>query len=172
MSIAHSIMLLVTLVFVLTTRGIALDLNAGAMRGLRGDHCSPVSSPPLKRSGSLLFGQSFRPTSEKLETPTDKLKKSGVIMQHFDTLGDSVQSAPATPAGVLQAWHTRSGSASVEHDPPLPEEYRLQDNDSTDNDESSSRGTAADTDHEFLNMRNEGQIDGNRYLTPLSILGD
>lgn len=171
MSIAHSIMLLVTLVFVLTTRGIALDLSAGAMRGLRGDHFSPVSSPPLKRSGSMLFGQSFRPTSERLETPTDKLKKTGVTMQHFDTFGDSVQSAPATPAGVR--WHTRSGSAAVGHDPPLPDEYCLQDKNSTDNDESLGRGAGpAETDHEFLNMGDEVQMDGNRYLTPLSILGD
>lgn len=166
-------MLLVTLVFVLTTRGIAPDLSAGTMRGVRVDHFSPVSSPPLKRSGSLVFGQSFQPTSERIETPTDILKNTGPIIQNFDILGDSVQSAPATPAGVLRPWHTHSGSASVEHDPPSPDEHCHPDEDSTDDDELPGRENGAEeTDHEFLNTINEVQMDRTRFLTPLSILGD
>src|SRR5271168_3100082 len=57
MSIAHSIMLLVTLLFVLTTRGVNLDFHSPIRNGVREGFVSPGSSPPMRRVSSAFLSQ-------------------------------------------------------------------------------------------------------------------
>lgn len=166
-------MLLVTLVFVLTTRGINLDLTAASRSGLRADHSSPISSPPLKRSSSMLFGQSFLSVSENPDASTKKLKRKGTGIQHFNTINASVQSAPVTPAGVPRVWQITSTSPLVDYAPPSPDETFQDDEGSSIDEPSSSRQSGTDAiDDEFMIMGSEGQMVRNRYLTPLSNLDD
>jgi hypothetical protein len=162
-------MLLVTLVFVLTTRGIALDFSAAGRSGLRTDISSPIiSSPPVKRPSSMLFGQSFRNVSERADTTTEP-RKTGASIRHFDTLGDSIQSAPATPTGAPKAWQINSPSPLAHYEPPLPDEPGHQDRNSSIDEESASRFAGAEElDDKFLIMEDESEMVANRYLTPLS----
>jgi hypothetical protein len=157
-------MLLVTLVFVLTTRGIALDLSATGRTGLRADHSSPISSPPLKRSTSMSLGQNLRSVSERFAKSTNKSKRTGEVMQHFDTISDSIQSAPATPAGLPRAWQINSSSPLGEYNPMSPDESSAEDEHCSIDGPSSSRRIEDDE------IGNEFLIMGDRYLTPLSNL--
>jgi hypothetical protein len=168
MSIAHSTMLLVTLVFVLTTRGIALDFSAAGRSGPRTDISSPISSPPVNRPSSMLFGQSFRNVSEGADITTEP-RKTGASIRHFDTIGDSIQSAPATPTGVPKAWQINSPSPLAHYEPPLPDEPSHRDKNSSIDEESASRFVGMEElDDEFLIMEDESEMVANRYLTPLS----
>lgn len=169
MSIAHSIMLLVTLVIVLTTRGIALDLSAVGKSGLKADHSSPISSPPLKRSTSMSFAHSFRSISERLDNSSGKFKKRGTSMGNFCVIDDSIQSAPTTPAGMPKAWQTISVSPVVPHDSPSPNEPCNEDENSSIDEQTTNRRFEDDgMDDEFQMMGEEVHLVRNRYLTPLS----
>lgn len=162
-----------TLVFVLTTRGITLDLSAPSKTAPRADHSSPISSPPLKRSTSMLFGQSYRPISENVDTSTKKLKRESTNIQHFNTISDSTQSAPPTPAGVPRVWQIASTSPLVDHDPSSPDEIFSDDEASSIDEQLSSRHSRTDgIDDDILVRGNEGHMVMNRYLTPLSNLDD
>src|ERR1700733_8351332 len=110
MSIAHSIMLLVTLLFVLTTRGVRLDFQTSI--GARGEFSTPISSPSLKRIHSML--QAHQERSEILYNRADSSGESMAMGPGFRTLdsrGESIHSAPASPAGGLRAWNSPASSS-------------------------------------------------------------
>jgi hypothetical protein len=108
MSIAHSVMLLVTLLFVLTTRGINLDFGTTA-RNARGIILTPPASspPPQTHARVLLESSSF------VADPRDHLTHCKNKQTDFVAAIHRIQSAPASPAATSKAW---SAQLHVSHD--------------------------------------------------------
>jgi hypothetical protein len=113
MSIAHSIMLLVTLLFVLTTRGITLDFNSAVRTGVRADIHSPVSSPTVKRPSSMLFAPPEHSDHEGLLPRIGDLRNLEGSIRGYQTSGEYVRSAPASPSGVSRAWNSSSSKHQI-----------------------------------------------------------
>lgn len=132
MSIAHSIMLLVTLLFVLTTRGITLDFNTTSRVGVRTDLPSPISSPNLKRPSSMLFQPRDHRDADRLQTPVRELRSLEGNMREYQTSGEAVQSAPATPAGSSRTWNFSPSKShlhanSEREDARIEQDFHAQD---------------------------------------------
>jgi hypothetical protein len=108
MSIAHSIMLLVTLLFVLTTRGITLDFNSVVRTGVRADIHSPVSSPPVKRPNSMLFPSHEHSDHDSLLPRIGDLRNLEGSVRSYQTSGEYVRSTPSSPSGVSRTWNSSS----------------------------------------------------------------
>jgi hypothetical protein len=114
-------MLLVTLLFVLTTRGVTLDFHSVARNGTRADLSPPAASPQFRRivAASRLQEdpRSDREAYRKLKWTWDGLPPSR----------DSVQSAPASPASIPRRWNTPPTSILNRYysqsDEDLPHEY-------------------------------------------------
>src|SRR5271169_750273 len=102
MSIAHSVMLLVTLLFVLTTRGVSHDFHIPFRNGTRTDISSPVFSPRVKRRSSALLPQE----TERTPDPTGELREVRSSWRSLPPSRDSVQSAPASPSRLLRHWNS------------------------------------------------------------------
>jgi len=108
MSIAHSVLLLVTLLFILTTRGVRLDLPR--INGpLRQDPVSPVQSPQ-HRSSSFLHGT---PVSEPCRTPDidgERLFKTG--FRHLSPeMEKTARRTRASPSiDLVQQWRSPTPS--------------------------------------------------------------
>lgn len=101
MSIAHSVMLLVTLLLVLTTRGVNLDFGIVPRQSTRRDIPIPDDSPNVRRPQSTAS-----PWQTKVEaimnSQSDFVKRRRSL--HSPNIRESIQSAPATPSGTQRAW--------------------------------------------------------------------
>jgi hypothetical protein len=109
MSIAHSIMLLMTLLFVLTTRGVRLDFHTAVRSGVRADLSPPASSPSLKRVHSMLQWQERSEVNKPSDSNGQSLTGNGLL--NFESRSESVHSAPASPAGGLRTWNSPASSS-------------------------------------------------------------
>src|SRR5436190_4849437 len=109
MSIAHSIMLLVTLLFVLTTRGVNLDFHSPIRNGIRAGFVSP-GSLPMRRISSAFLSQDHSDVERTLD-PTSELAKLRMSWHNLPPSRDSIQSAPASTPRVLRAWNSPPASS-------------------------------------------------------------
>src|SRR5271170_6559237 len=110
MSIAHSVMLLVTLLFVLTTRGVRLDFHTPTRGLTRADLSSPISSPQLKRDDSIFL--SLHRLTETERVP-DHVEEIGRFRRNWRSLTpsrDSSRTAPASPPSLARPWNTPPAS--------------------------------------------------------------
>src|SRR5277367_255959 len=112
MSIAHSIMLLVTLLFVLTTRGVTLDLQSPSRMGILAE--TPATSPVMDRAISGFLQQRERQEMERRLNTSPEYGKLNRSWQRINVSGESIQSAPTTPAAVSRRWHS-SGASALNH---------------------------------------------------------
>jgi hypothetical protein len=163
MSIAHSVMLLVTLLFVLTTRGVSHDFHTPFRYATRTDISSPLFSPPLKRRGSALLAQD-RSETERTPDPTGELRKIRSNWGSLPPSRDSTQSAPASPSRLLRHWNSPLTPSSNRDRSPSDEETR----DSDDEYANLSSTAQARGSLDELFGRNEGTVENNDYPTPLS----
>ena len=105
MSIAHSVMLLITLLFVLTTRGVTLDLShARRVTAAQAATTTPTTSPRVGRHHYRSHSAQSHATEDIVSTTTPSLaqklrrgRKSAILHQ--------ARSAPASPAGTLHGWN-------------------------------------------------------------------
>lgn len=150
-------MLLVTLLFVLTTRGITLDFHTTTRGGARADLPSPVSSPILKRPNSMLFPPRDPPDAERLQTPMGDLRSLEGRYRTYQRSGESVQSAPATPAGSSRTWNFS------------PSKSQLHTN-SEHGDVGDDKDSHAQDVSLLEDMFSVSEMDDNSYPTPASSL--
>jgi len=102
MSIAHSVMLLVTLLFVLTTRGVTIDFSQAARTAAHGNFSTPMAS--IKRSHARSNSETTPISAEYMLTPTTLLNATGRSRRAL--VIQQARSAPASPAGTLRGWGT------------------------------------------------------------------
>ena len=113
MSIAHSVMLLLTLLFILTTRGVRLDLPrlqppATLTSPIQTPH---LRSPHIHRSASAFLPLSRSPTSEPSRTPeldAEKFLKMG--FRHLSPEREGARSAPSSPGSLGRRWRSPTPS--------------------------------------------------------------
>ena len=162
MSIAHSLMLLVTLLFVLTTRGIAIDLHAPIRNPTRSGHSSPGSFAFGKRVNSPYLQLQDPPGPRLTNREAHKLKPP---FRYLHLSGDSLRSAPATQCNFVRRLNS----------PPVSFMNRSRDfsgedgqgSDIEDNDLQSA-GLGRGSQDEFLETSNKGTSEGTDYPTPPS----
>jgi hypothetical protein len=144
MSITHSVILLVTLIFVLTTRGITLDTPSPIRNTPKPDFQSPIVSP-----------QSFAPSPKVRRVSTfDAYRRVREQWDGRPSSRESIQSAPASPAELQGRWNLAPPSALSRF---LPDE-EVTHSDSEINEMRSFSGT-----------EDIGQEDiADRYPTPVS----
>ena len=97
MSIAHSIMLLVTLLFVFTTRGITLDVPLFGRNGSRNQLSLPITSP-FKRPFSTSLSQPHHLDGDMDHSQLFRGRTRGTIRP---SSVQSTRSAPASPITIL-----------------------------------------------------------------------
>jgi len=102
MSIAHSVMLLVTLLLVLTTRGVNLDFGIGPRLVTKRDIPIPDESPNIRRPQSTVSPWQTK-ADAIMNTQSDFVKRTRSFHSP-NILRESIQSAPATPSGTQRAW--------------------------------------------------------------------
>src|SRR5579871_3090664 len=96
MSIAHSVMLLITLLFVLTTRGVTLDLSNAVRGGLRGGLMTPTTTSPTGRRHHLRSqSEDGQMTGEYILTPNTALTKLARARKGWNFA--QARSAPTSP---------------------------------------------------------------------------
>lgn len=157
-------MLLVTLLFVLTTRGVSLDFYTPIRNGTRADFLSPVSSPPMKRHSSAFLPQDQLETERTLD-PTGELRKLRLNWRNLPPSRDSVQSAPASPPSLLPPWNSLPASSANHNRTPSDEEETQEgDNESA---HLPSRGFGRGSLDEFFGT-NEERVEDVDYPTPSS----
>ena len=110
MSIAHSAMLLVTLLFILTTRGVHLD-----MPRIHGPHrqdlVTPMQSPHMQRSSSSFPHRA--PAHEPFHTPSiDGERHFKATFRHLSPETEkTARSAPASPPiDLVRQWRSSTPS--------------------------------------------------------------
>jgi len=111
MSIAHSIMLLVTLLFVLTTRGVRLDFHTPTKNPTRAEFSSPISSPHLKREDSTFLSPRRLSETERVPYPADEIGKPRRNWRSLTRSRESSQSAPVSPPSLTRPWNTPPASS-------------------------------------------------------------
>ena len=128
MSIAHSVMLLITLLLVLTTRGVNLDIGIGPRPGTKRDIPLSEYSPNMRRSQSTISPWQTR-AEAIMNTQSDFVKRTPGFHSRSSILRESIRSAPATPSGTHQAWTSpRQSSLSRRH-------HYISEDEDTDNQE-------------------------------------
>ena len=172
MSIAHSIMLLVTLLFVLTTRGVRLDDQTIIRSGARPDFSSPASSPSLKRIHSMQSQQELAEAVKALD-PQGYSTSLGRL-RGFDSRSEgAVHSAPTTPAGVIRTWNSRNSPppSSLNRHIIHPRNVEILRPGSSNSDLLVGTSRSLDDDgsqDESSSIGMEEEEDGKGYPTPLS----
>lgn len=119
-------MLLVTLLFVLTTRGVSLDYRIVARNVPRTDLSSPFSSPSSKFVNAGTF--TVRERGRREGTPDSKAEfgKLSPNFRSLSNLRESVHSAPVTPSGSFRGWNTPSSSSLHRYLSPSDDEDMLR----------------------------------------------
>jgi hypothetical protein len=162
MGIAQSVMLLVTLLFVLTTRGVNLDYSASARAGNGAGLPSPILSPHTRRASSAF------PLPEKVEPqpipdPINEDRKWKPSWGALDRIKRTTHSAPATPAGLIRIRDsTRASSLSRYQTASDEEDMTHSDLDYTELQLRIGQGS----DDEFLETLPEGRFLATDYPTP------
>ena len=167
MSIAHSVMLFVTLLFVLTTRGVTLDIHGTTRNGTaRADFSSPVSSPPMKRSSSAFLR--FQDLSDTERTPGSNREahKMKLNWRNLPPSRDSIHSAPASPPSLIRTWNSPPTSSLKRYHTSSDDE----DTQDSDNDYAHLPSTALGKGslEEFFETSKEEMVDDVGYPTPSS----
>jgi hypothetical protein len=112
MSIAHSALLLLTLLFILTTRGVRLDLPRLQPPPLTSPIQTPhPQSPPIHRSASAFLPISQSPASDPSRTPDlddEKFLKMG--FRHLSPEREGARSAPSSPGSLGRRWRSSTPS--------------------------------------------------------------
>ena len=108
MGIAHTIILLVTLLFVLTTRGVTLDIQSAGRLGVPTE--TPATSPVMNRISSAPLLQREMHMERQLNLLPEHSKRNG-RWERINASGESIQSAPASPAAGSRSWHSSHLSA-------------------------------------------------------------
>src|SRR5277367_4513133 len=109
MSIAHSIMLLVTLLFILTTRGVTLEIPSVGRMGFPAE--TPATSPFIDRNNSGLLLQRERVEMDRRLSTSPEYRKLNRNWQGVNASGESTHSAPTTPSAPSRSWHSSDISA-------------------------------------------------------------
>ena len=109
MSIAHSIMLLVTLLFILTTRGVTLEIPSVGRMAFPAE--TPATSPFIDRSNSGVLLQRERLEMDRRLSTSPEYRKLNGSWQGVNASGESSHSAPTTPAAPSRSWHSSAISA-------------------------------------------------------------
>jgi hypothetical protein len=162
MSIAHSVMLLVTLLFVLTTRGITLDFHRHGARA----EWSPVSSPRMKRVRSAFSPLQDQSENEGVLDQPNETPRMNLNWRNFPPSRDSVQSAPASPPSLLRHWNTPPAS-SLNRFRTLPDDDNMQNSDS-EYTHLSAAGLGTGSFEQFFETTGEEGIEDLDYPTPSS----
>jgi hypothetical protein len=112
MSIAHSVLLLLTLLFILTTRGVRLDLPRLQPLPLTSPMQTPhPQSPQMRRSASAFLPISRSPASEPSRTPElDGEKFMKVGFRHLSPEREGARSAPSSPGSLGRRWQSPTPS--------------------------------------------------------------
>src|SRR5271168_3764413 len=160
MSIAHSIMLLVTLLFVLTTRGVTIEIQSTSRTGIPAE--TPATSPVLDRTNSGLLVRRDRLEMERRVSTSPEYGKVNRNWQRMNVSSDSIQSAPTTPAAVSRSWYS-SGASALNH-------YNtFSDTDNSDNEYGElTRELGGESSLEYRETTNEGAVEIADYPTPAS----
>ena len=160
MSIAHSIMLLVTLLFVLTTRGVTIEIQSTSRTGIPAE--TPATSPVLDRANSDILVQRDRLEMERRVSTSPEYGKVNRNWQRMNVSSDSIQSAPTTPAAVSRSWHSSRASA-------LNHYHTFSDTDNSENEYGElTRELGGESSLEYRETTNEGTVEIADYPTPAS----
>jgi hypothetical protein len=160
MSIAHSIMLLVTLLFVLTTRGVTIEIQSTSRTGIPAE--TPATSPTLDRPNSSILVQRDRLEMERRVNTSPEYRKVNRNWQRMNVSSDSIQSAPTTPAAVSRSWHS-SGASALNH------YHTFSDTDNSDNEyDELTRELGGESSREYRETTNEDAVEIADYPTPAS----
>lgn len=160
MSIAHSIMLLVTLLFVLTTRGVTIEIQSTSRTGIPAE--TPATSPVLDRTNSSILVQRDRLEMERRVSTSPEYGKVNRNWQRINVSSDSIQSAPTTPAAVSRSWHSSGASA-------LNQYHTFSDTDNSDNEHDElTRELGGESSLEYRETTNEDAVEIADYPTPAS----
>lgn len=122
-------MLLVTLLFVLTTRGVTLDIHGITRNGTaRAEFASPLSSPPMKRVSSAFLPSQDPSDTERTVNSNGETPKMKLSWRRLPSSRDSSQSAPASPPSLIRHWNSPPAS-SLNRDCTSSDDEEIQDSD-------------------------------------------
>jgi hypothetical protein len=146
MGILHSIILLVTLLFVLTTRGITLDIPTA----IRNSRIDPSTIVPQPSTPSVPFPKNRKSHLERLRESWDRRPGSR----------ESIQSAPASPVDIRE-WNTPPSSQGRFYSPSDDENVIHSDGDYP------GVHTMGNSSQEYL-IKGDSKEIMERYPTPTS----
>ena len=122
-------MLLVTLLFVLTTRGVTLDIHGTTRNGTaRAEFASPISSPPMRRVSSAFLPSRDLSDTERTLNSHREARKMKLNWRNLPSSRDSSQSAPASPPSLIRHWNSPLAS-SLNRYRPSSDDEEIQDSD-------------------------------------------
>jgi hypothetical protein len=157
-------MLLVTLLFVLTTRGVTLDIHGTTRNGTaRAELTSPISSPPMKRGSSAFLHLS---DTERTVDSNGEARKMKLNWRNLPSSRDSSHSAPASPPSLIRHWNSPPAS-SLNRDSTSSDDEEIQDSDIEYTDLPSS-ALGKDPLEEFSETSKAEEGDDVNYPTPLT----
>jgi hypothetical protein len=155
-------MLLVTLLFVLTTRGFALDIHSAGRIGTQADLATPATLPIMNRTGSGFQFQRERLQMERPMMSSPEYRKLSRSWRAVNASAESVQSAPTSPEAISRPWHS-SRTATLNH------YHMISDNEHSENDDSDvSNGFSGASSLELRGATNNGVDENMDYPTPAS----
>lgn len=160
MSIAHSIMLLVTLLFILTTRGVTLEIPSVGRMAFPTE--TPATSPFIDRSNSGVLLQRERLEMDRRLSTSPEYRKLNRSWQGVNASGESSHSAPTTPAAPSRSWHSSAISA-------LNHYHAFSDTDNSENEyDELTRDFDGDSSLSYRGIPNDSAVETADYPTPSS----